>query len=224
MTYQQQPTGDPTQQPPAPPAGYQPPPPGYGPPGAGYPVAQPPAKPKKKWPWIVLGIAVVMILGCVGVFAIVAKGAKDAVDTLDGNTSGKNTVAGAMNTPAKDGKFEFTVTKLECGKTSVGDSILAVKAQGQFCIVSVTVKNIAKEAQTFDGSSQKAYDAKNTQYSDDSGAEIAINKNSQTFLEQINPGNSVKGQLVFDVPKGTKLTSIELHDSFLSGGVKVPLK
>ncbi len=165
-----------------------------------------------------------MILGCVGLFTVVAKGAKDAVDTLDDNASGKNAVAGTMNTAARDGKFEFTVTKLECGKTSVGDPILAVKAQGQFCIVSVTVKNIGKEAQTFDGTSQKAYDAKNTQYSDDSEAEVAINKDARTFLEQINPGNSVKGQLVFDVPKGTKLTSIELHDSFLSGGVKIPLK
>jgi hypothetical protein len=224
VTYQQPPTGDSTPQPPAPPAGYQPPPPGYGPPPAGSPVAQPPSKKKKKWPWIVLAIVVVMILGCAGVFAIVAKGAKDAVDTLDDNASGKNAVAGTMNAPARDGKFEFTVTKLECGKTSVGDSILAEKAQGQFCIVSLTVKNIGKEAQTFDGSSQKAYDAKNTQYSNDTAAELAINNNSQTFLEQINPGNSVKGQLVFDVPKGTKLTSIELHDSFLSGGVKIPLK
>jgi hypothetical protein len=188
------------------------------------PLAQPPAKKKKKWPWIVLGILVVMILGCVGLFTVVAKGAKDAVDNLDDNASGKNAVAGSMNTPARDGKFEFTVTKLECGKTSVGDSILAEKAQGQFCIVSLTVKNIGKEAQTFDGSTQKAYDAKNTQYSDDAAAEVTLNKDAQTFLEQINPGNSVKGQLVFDVPKGTKLASIELHDSVLSGGVKIPLK
>jgi hypothetical protein len=43
------------------------------------------------------------------------------------------------------------------------------------------------------------------------------------FLEDINPGNEVKGKLIFDVPKPTKLTAIELHDSMFSGGVKVAL-
>ncbi|RSM44161.1 hypothetical protein DMB66_52525 [Actinoplanes sp. ATCC 53533] len=40
----------------------------------------------------------------------------------------------------------------------------------------------------------------------------------------MNPGNTVKGKLVFDVPEGTKLTSLELHDSLFSDGVQVNLK
>ena len=54
-------------------------------------------------------------------------------------------------------------------------------------------------------------------------AENEYNNEDQTFLEQINPGNRVTGTLIYDVPEGTKLTSIELHDSVFSGGVKVPL-
>ena len=34
---------------------------------------------------------------------------------------------------------------------------------------------------------------------------------------------AVKGKVYFDVPKGAKLTSLELHDSMFSGGVKVRL-
>jgi hypothetical protein len=45
-----------------------------------------------------------------------------------------------------------------------------------------------------------------------------------TFLEEVNPGNQVKGTLVFDVPKGTKLASIVLHESFYTEGVRVPLQ
>jgi hypothetical protein len=211
--------------------GQAPPPGPYGaPPPAGpygapppYPMAQPPKK-KKKWPWIVGGILLVMILGCVGVVAALGTAANEVVETLDENAAGKNAVAGEMNQPARDGKFEFTVTKLDCGKPSVGESVLAKKAQGEYCIISVTVKNIGTEAQSFDGSSQKAYDATGTQFSNDTAAELALSGDANTFLEQINPGNQVKGELVYDVPKGTKITAIELHDSFLSAGVKIPVK
>jgi hypothetical protein len=33
----------------------------------------------------------------------------------------------------------------------------------------------------------------------------------------------VVGKIVFDVPKATALTTVELHDSFFSGGAKVTL-
>ena len=44
-----------------------------------------------------------------------------------------------------------------------------------------------------------------------------------TFLNEINPGNSAKGRLIYDVPKSVKLTKMELHDSPFSGGVEVSL-
>jgi Telomeric repeat-binding factor 2. len=46
---------------------------------------------------------------------------------------------------------------------------------------------------------------------------------SNAFLNNINPGNSVAGILVYDVPKGLTLSKIELHDSMFSGGVTVTL-
>ncbi|MEU8110863.1 DUF4352 domain-containing protein [Micromonospora sp. NPDC048947] len=125
--------------------------------------------------------------------------------------------------PARDGKFEFTVKSSKCGVAKVGNDVLGQKAQGQFCLVTVNVKNIGKEAQMFDGSSQKAYAADGTEYSADSGAAIYANKNAETFLNDINPGNQVTGVVVFDIPKNVKLTKLELHDSMFSGGVDVAL-
>ncbi|MFJ2085616.1 DUF4352 domain-containing protein [Micromonospora chokoriensis] len=125
--------------------------------------------------------------------------------------------------PARDGKFEFTVKSSKCGVAKVGSAPLEQKAQGQFCLVTVNVKNIGKEAQMFDGSSQKAYAADGTEYSADSGAAIYANKNAETFLNDINPGNQVTGVVVFDIPKNVKLTKLELHDSPFSGGVDVTL-
>lgn len=125
--------------------------------------------------------------------------------------------------PARDGKFEFTVKSSKCGVAKVGDSVLGEKAQGQFCLITINVKNIGKESQMFDGSSQKAYAADGTEYSSDTGAAIYANKNAETFLNEINPGNQVTGVVVFDIPKNVKLTKLELHDSPFSGGVTVAL-
>jgi hypothetical protein len=125
--------------------------------------------------------------------------------------------------PVRDGKFEFTVTKVDCSRSKVGNEYLNKKAQGKFCQISLTVKNIGDEAQTFDGSSQKAMDAKGTEFSNDGAAEMYANQDNSTFLNEINPGNQTKGKVIFDVPRSTTLTSLELHDSPFSGGVTVAL-
>ncbi|WP_328963496.1 DUF4352 domain-containing protein [Streptomyces virginiae] len=46
---------------------------------------------------------------------------------------------------------------------------------------------------------------------------------SESFLEQINPGNVLDGIVVFDIPKGADPARIELHDSMFSGGATVDL-
>ena len=44
------------------------------------------------------------------------------------------------------------------------------------------------------------------------------------IFEDINPGNKVTGQIVFDIPKDAVPEAIVLHDSMFSGGAKVSLK
>ena len=106
---------------------------------------------------------------------------------------------------------------------SIGPEVFQEKAQGQFCLITVNVKNIGKEAQMLNDSNQKAYAADGTEYSTDTGAGIAANEDAATFLNEINPGNQVTGVLVFDIPKGVKLDRLELHDSAFSGGITVKL-
>ncbi|RQX00066.1 DUF4352 domain-containing protein [Micromonospora inaquosa] len=149
-----------------------------------------------------------------------AGGASDNAGGAKGDDKPKTAKVGE---PARDGKFEFTVKSSKCGVAKVGSVPLGQKAQGQFCLVTLNVKNIGKEAQMFDGSSQKAYAADGTEYSADTGAAIYANKNAETFLNDINPGNQVTGVVVFDIPKNVKLAKLELHDSMFSGGVDVAL-
>ncbi len=130
--------------------------------------------------------------------------------------------AAAIGTPVRDGKFEFTVTGVETGVARVGNDVLGQEAQGQYVLLHVTVTNIGTEAQYFDGSSQKLLDSAGREFSSDSSAAIYLDE-SNSFLNQINPGNSVDGIVVFDVPADAVLVSAELHDSMFSGGVSVAL-
>jgi len=109
---------------------------------------------------------------------------------------------------------------VDCAKTKIGDQYLSQTAQGKYCLVTVKVTNISSEPQTFFGSNQKAMDAQGRKFEPDSAAAIYL-KDSKSLLENINPGNSVSGTIVFDVPKDATLVELELHDSAFSGGVKV---
>ncbi len=175
----------------------------------------------------VIGIIVLLAIigGAAGGGNKTATNSGDTKKTDTAKTENKAAVTAKLNEVARDGKFEFTVASVECGKTSAGtNQYLQKQAQGQFCFVNVTVKNIASEAQTFDSSSQYLYDAANAKYSADGTASLYANPEGSTFLNQINPGNSVSGILVFDLPKDKTPVTAELHDSAFSGGVKVSLQ
>lgn len=136
------------------------------------------------------------------------------------------TTAAKIGQPVRDGKFEFTVNTIKCGETVVGtNEYLQAKAQGQFCRVNLTIKNIGNEAQSMFADNQKLIDGSNRQYSCDSDGTIyAAPSGGGTWYDQINPGNSVTGDILFDVPAGVTPVTAELHDSSFSGGVKVSLQ
>ncbi|MFD0521148.1 DUF4352 domain-containing protein [Paractinoplanes durhamensis] len=124
----------------------------------------------------------------------------------------------------RDGQFEFIVSRVDCAQTSLGVEHLKRTAQGKFCVVSLSVRNISDDSQYFLGHAQKAIDAAGTSYGNDEIAGVYVNRDTQTFLQKLGPGERVVGKLVFDVPKAVTLTTLELHDSLLSGGVEVKLR
>jgi len=137
-------------------------------------------------------------------------------------TSANGKTAAGIGTPVRDGKFEFTVTAVDPGKSTIGTGSISKTAQGQFVLVHVTVRNIGNQQQFFDQSSQKMIDQQGRQLSPDTTAGVYVDPNN--FLAQINPGNSVEGLLVYDIPKDAVPTKLQLHDSPFSGGVTVQLK
>lgn len=153
-----------------------------------------------------------------------APAAPSAAATSKAPATTKAAPAPGLKTPVRDGKFQFVVNSVKTGVATIGDSGFDMKAQGQFVLISVSVTNIGNESQLFDASNQVLLDASGKQYSASSEAAIYLPSAQQAFLEDINPGNSVTGTLVYDVPKTMVPAAIELHDSMFSGGVTVRLR
>jgi hypothetical protein len=212
-------SGPPMSGPPMSPGLQHPPPPQHPPATYGAPPAPPPAK-KSKLP-LILGLAgVVVLLMCGGVVACFAL-VSNSVDS-DGTGGGGAGAAGTvgLNKPARDGDLEFTVSKVECGKSEVGEEPIVAKAQGQFCLVSMSVKNIGTESVDLLTSQQLAYNPSNAKYTVDDTATFYIAEDT-SFITTINPGNTTDVVLVYDIPKDQSIVKLELHDSFFSGGVTI---
>jgi hypothetical protein len=128
-----------------------------------------------------------------------------------------------LNQAVRDGDFTFTVSKVEYSSEPIGSEYLNTKPQGQFVIVHMTIANHGKEAGSFFGDNQYALDSKGRQFSADTEAAIYLEE-SESLYEEINPGNKLSGVVIFDVPKGTKIQQLELHDSAFSDGVTVTVR
>lgn len=127
-----------------------------------------------------------------------------------------------LNQIAYDGKFAFTVTKVQCGIQKVGSGSFSATAQGQYCAITLTVRNDGNESQTMFSSNQYLYDKRGRKFEVDSSAELWADT-TEVSWEKINPGNSVKGTIYFDVPDGIKLDYLEVHDSMFSFGTEIYL-
>lgn len=183
-----------------------------------------PPKRRSRVPLILGIIGGAVLLLCGGLVLLFALAPKSATNpTTAGGNGAIGPAAAGLGQPVRDGKFEFTVTKVQCGVDHVGDTLLSKKPQGQYCLISVRVTNIGTEARTLAADNQHAYNSAGAKYDADSAAAIYLDDAGRALYESINPGNSVDGTVIFDIPKGGTLVRLELHDSALSGGVAVTL-
>ncbi|HOI04368.1 MAG TPA: DUF4352 domain-containing protein, partial [Dermatophilaceae bacterium] len=129
---------------------------------------------------------------------------------------------GGSGQPGRDGDLQFTVTGVDCTKNSVGTAPLTMKADGVFCLVSLTVNNSGTKDTDLNPFFQEATDSKGDVHFPDLAALVFMD-DADSFTDPVPAGGTAKGILPFDVPAGSTLTSIELHESFNSPGTKIAI-
>jgi len=127
---------------------------------------------------------------------------------------------------ASDGDVEFVVKSIKCGETKVGSSFLEEKAQGEYCRVAVSIKNNGNDATMISSSDLKLIDDAGREFSADSTATLYASSDDagNTWFDEINPGNTVKGDILFDVSKGANIVKAKFQAGLFSGGVEIDLK
>jgi hypothetical protein len=189
----------------------------------------PPSTPEKKRSWPARHKILTTLGAGAGLIAIISVASHSggqgsnppAANQPSASAAAKPVAAAGIGTPVRDGKFEFVVTGVTHAKSVGGE--FGSTAQGEYTILHVSVKNIGDQSQTLDDSSQYVFNSAGAKYDADSVADMDANGDGSVFLENINPGNSVQGQIAFDMPSGTHAVKAELHDSMFSNGVTVNL-
>ena len=183
------------------------------------PQRRPPLKP---WYAVLLGLGAIVVLLVVGTAAQRYTTKESAAATAPPAKSAKTPPKSpGLGAAVRDGKFEFVVSQVDCSHTTLGQEQFKRTAKGKFCVVSLSARNIGSGAQFFLSYAQKGLDAAGTEYGVDEIADLYVNQDTKTFVDRVTPGERVAGKIVFDIPKAATLTTLELHDSPLSGGVRV---
>lgn len=124
---------------------------------------------------------------------------------------------------ARDGRLAFEVTEVE-QRDTVGDPAdpgSSVTAKGVFVVVLLRVRNVGSEPLTFVDADQTLVDTTGQPYATDRAANIYGNRDVPST--RLAPGQELRLQLAFDVPRGTQPREVVLRESSTSPGVVVAL-
>jgi hypothetical protein len=167
-------------------------------------------------------------LAVAGIFAACCAGGATVALLTTASNGGSGTIGQAppappgLNSVVKDGRFEFVVTSVECGHDTLGTLVRAT-AKGQYCVVDLSVTNTGTEAQTFTEGLQRALGPEGEAYSSDAGAGVIVNVGFTSLWSTVDPGATLTGKIVYDIPDEASIVKLELHDAIFSRGAVVTL-
>jgi hypothetical protein len=195
-------------------------PPGYGPPpAAAQPVFAAPA-PERKHTWIkvllILGACFLVLVG--GCAALIGSAAnevsKELAEDSSGDVSDPSEVkaTASLNEPLSLKGTTYKVTDVRTAD-SVGDSYSRERANGTFVIVDVQLTNEKKEPATIMANALTLVGGNGSAYSTSDDAFLALD--DELILEEIQPGVSERGKLVYDLPpSAVKGAELQVEDLF----------
>ncbi len=122
-----------------------------------------------------------------------------------------------------DGQFAFRLNSGRCGVTEVGVSPNVRKPQGQYCVYVLRIRNVGEQPRVLTSSNQHAIDVNGHVHTADILASEAASPTRNPFPKLMWRDQVATVALAFDIPRGTLLASLRLHDSPWSDGVKMPV-
>ncbi len=161
---------------------------------------------KKALKIVGIGFVVLVVLGLIGS----AGGSKTNSDSSNNqqtsnsqNTGSQTKAIAKVGEPAQDGDLAFTATDVTTA-SSLGNQYTQKDAQGMFLVVTLKIENKGKETKTVDSSMIILTDSQGRKFDRSIEGQTAKGLSQgkvDLFLQQVQPGLSVTGDIVFDIPK-----------------------
>ena len=194
-------------------------------------------KRRRRWPWVVGGIVGVLLVGAV------LDGGDDTTTTTP--TTSEPAAAATKTdeqpkvTPTPEqlpgigdevrvGNLALTVTEVERVGEAVGGPYLEQRAQGVWWFIHLRATNHGDAPEPFSATEQYALVGDKRHRANPSAEIVAQSSDGFDYdelsLTEINPGNTVEGVLIFDLPDGVTPERVELHDLAHSDPAVVDLR
>lgn len=194
-----------------------------------------PAAPKKNWfarHKILTGI-LALVLFFIVIGMIGSSGGSSVPSTQTGSSDTNTTTEKAAPAPAAkigdtvtDKDMAFAVTNFTTAKT-LGSSFTKKDAQGTFQVISLKITNQSKETKTIDSSMFQLTDSQGRTFDrsvEGQSAQGFSEGGFDLFLQQVQPGLSVNGDIVFDIPADATGLQLIVKGSVFSSGKKIQLE
>ena len=177
-----------------------------------------------------------IILGVIGVFVVIiiiaaASGSsnKQTSNTTTSTQSKEDqkapeTVA-KVGEAAEDSDLAFTAISVDTAP-SLGSSYSLRNAQGAFYVITLKIENKGKETKTVDSSMITLTDNQGRKFDRSIEGQTAKGLSQgkvDLFLQQVQPGLNVTGDIVFDVPKEAAGLKLNVKGSLFGKGKEIDL-
>jgi len=164
----------------------------------------------------IIAIAIVIILPGRG------GGQHEGEQSGSGSTSAPSSSApsgtpSASSGATTDGGLVFTVAGVDCS----ADQIPFVSSSGKYCQVSMTVRNTGGTSAVLDSNAQILTDSHGERHKAALVSRLAL---GGKLWEEIRPGATSEGSMVFGLPHDTEPQVLELHGGSNTPGVKIRIR
>lgn len=170
-------------------------------------------------------ITVILVIVAISIFS--SKGSKsntNTTNTKSSTTTKQEEVIAKIGEAVSDKELSFKITNISKAKTL--GSYSRVSAQGTFNVITLEIKNEGKETKTIDSSMLKVVDGQGRKFDRSIEGQTAKGLSQgkvDLFLQQVQPGLSVTGDIVFDLPDDATDAFLVVQGSMFSTGKKILL-
>jgi len=179
-----------------------------------------------KWGGIIFVILIVVgVIAGAGKSNNSSSNTNNAANTASGNNQTEAKTVAKLNEQVTDSDLVFTATAVDTA-TTLGNQYTKKDAQGMFQIITLKIDNKGKETKTVDSSMISLTDSQGRKFDRSIEGQTAKGLSQgkvDLFLQQVQPGLNVTGDIVFDVPKDATGLKLLVKGSYFGKGQEIDL-